>query len=154
MPIVVALIALIALIYGCVQAFHALSAHFGLGVAVGAAILFAALVLAALAWWWRRHKEVSANIREGDWTHELKGEWGGVRLAAGKRLCDLQVAGLRGSYIFADIRGAQPVRDGERWQVKLDVKDAAHPEWRLPVRSEREARQWVRIFDLAMAQKL
>jgi hypothetical protein len=46
------------------------------------------------------------------------------------------------------------VRDGERWQVKLDVKDAAHPEWRLPVRSEREARQWVRIFDLAMAQKL
>ena len=30
----------------------------------------------------------------------------------------------------------------------------AHPEWRLPVGSEREARQWVRIFDLAMAQKL
>ena len=154
MPIVVALFALIALIYGCVQAFHALSVHFGLGVAVGVAILFAALVLAALAWWWRRRKEVAANIRDGDWTHELKGEWGDVRLSAGKRLCDVQVAGLRGSYIFADLRGAQPVRDGERWQVKLEVKDAAHPEWRVPVRSEREARQWVRIFDLAMGQKL
>ncbi|WP_109483655.1 hypothetical protein [Paraburkholderia sp. C35] len=154
MPIVVALFVLIALIYGCVQAFHALSARFGFGVAVGAAVLAAVLVLAALAWWWRRHKEVSSNIRDGDWTHELKGEWGGVRLAAGKRLCDLQVAGVRGSYIFADLRAALPVREGDRWQVKLDVKDAVHPEWRVPVASEREARQWVRIFDLAMAQKL
>ncbi|CAG9192553.1 conserved hypothetical protein [Paraburkholderia sabiae] len=154
MPIVVALLVLIGLIYGCVQAFHALSAHFGLGVAVGVAILFAALVLAALAWWWRRRKEVAANIRDGDWTHELKGEWGDVRLAAGKRLCDVRVAGARGSYIFADLRGAQPVRDGERWQVALQVKDAAHPEWRVPVKSEREARQWARIFVLAMGQKL
>ncbi|MBP0596139.1 hypothetical protein J8I87_42385 [Paraburkholderia sp. LEh10] len=154
MPIVVGLLVLIALIYGAVQAFHALSARFGFGVAVGVAVLVAALLLAALAWWWRRHKEVSANIRDGDWTHELKGEWGGVRLAAGKRLCDVQVAGERGSYIFADLRDAQAMRDGERWQVKLDVKDSVHPEWRLPVKSEREARQWARIFVLAMAQKL
>jgi len=154
MPIVVGLLLLIALIYGAVQAFHALSAHFGLGVAVGVAVLVAALILAALAWWWRRHKEVSANIRDGDWTHELKGEWGDIRLAAGKRLCDVQLAGVRGSYIFADLQYAQPLRDGERWQVKLDVKDVAHPEWRLPMKSEREARQWTRIFTLAMAQKL
>lgn len=154
MPIVVALFVLIALIYGAVQAFHALSAHFGLSVAIGVAILAAALVLAALAWWWRRRKEVAANIRDGDWTHELKGDWGSVRLAAAKRLCDVQVAGVRGSYIFADLREAQPVRDGERWQVKLGVQDARHPEWRLPMRSEREARQWSRIFLLAMGQKL
>ena len=154
MPIVVGLLVLIALIYGAVQAFHALSAHFGLGVAVGVAVLVVALLLAALAWWWRRRKEVAANIRDGDWTHEIKGEWGGVRLAAGKRLCDVDVAGARGSYIFADLREAQPVREGDRWQVKLDVKDAVHPEWRLPMRSEREARQWVRIFVLAMGQKL
>ena len=153
MPIVVGLLLLIALIYGAVEAFHALSAHFGLGVAVGVAVLVAALILAALAWWWRRHKEVSANIRDGDWTHELKGEWGDIRLAAGKRLCDVQLAGVRGSYIFADLQHAQPLRDGERWQVKLDVKDVAHPEWRLPMKSEREARQWTRIFTLAMAQK-
>jgi len=154
MPIVVGLLLLAALIYGAVQAFHTLSAHFGLGVAVGVAVLVVALLLAALAWWWRRRKEVAANIRDGDWTHELKGEWGDVRLAAGKRLCDVQVSGTRGSYIFADLRQAQAVRDGERWLVKLDVKDVAHPEWRLPMTSEREARQWTRIFVLAMAQKL
>jgi hypothetical protein len=154
MPIVVALFALIALIYGAVRAFHALSAQFGLGVAVGVAVVVVLLVLAAIGWWWRRRQEVAANIHDGDWTHELKGEWGRVRLAAGKRLCDLQVDGERGSYIFADLRQAQPVNDGGKWQVKLDVKDAKHPEWRVPVGSEREARQWGRIFLLALEQKL
>jgi len=154
MPIVVALGALIALIYGAVQAFHAVSARFGLGVAVGAAVIVALLVLAALAWWWRRRQEVAANIHDGDWTHEISGDWGRVRLAAGKRLCDLSVAGERGAYIFADLRGAQPVADSGRWQVKVEVKDARHPEWRVPVSSERQARRWARIFLLAVEQKL
>jgi len=154
MPIVVGLLVLVALIYGAVQAFHALSAQFGFGVAVGVAVVVAALVLAAIAYWLRRRKEVAANIRDGDWSHELKGEWGVVRLSAGKRLCDLQVNGERGSYIFADLQTAQPVREGERWQVALNAKDAAHPVWHLPMKSEREARQWARIFTLANAQKL
>ncbi|HEY3598767.1 MAG TPA: hypothetical protein VGL08_14800 [Paraburkholderia sp.] len=154
MPILVALLALIALIYGAVRAFDVLAAHFGMGVAIGAAVIAAALVLAALVWWWRRRREVAANIRDGDWTHELKDTWGEVRLSAGKRLCNLQVDGARGAYIFADLQRAQAERDGEVWRVALDVRDAAQPVWRLPMRGERQARQWVRIFTLAMAQKL
>ena len=107
MPIVVALIALIALVYGAVRAFYALQAAFGLAVAVGVAVLVAALLIAAAAYWWRRRQEVAPNIRDGDWTHELKGSWGSVRLAAGKRLCEIHVGEERGAYIFADLLGAE-----------------------------------------------
>src|SRR5580693_7916559 len=100
MPIIVALIALIALLYGAVRAFYALQAAFGLAVAVGVAVVVVLLLIAALAYWWRRRKEVAANVHDGDWTHELKGSWGAVRLGADKRLCEIRLGDEQGGYIF------------------------------------------------------
>ncbi|MFM0227248.1 hypothetical protein [Paraburkholderia dipogonis] len=157
MPILVALIALIALIalaYGAVRAFDALQAAFGLGVAVGVAVLVALLLIAALAYWWRRRKEVASNVRDGDWTHELKGSWGSVRLAAGKRLCEIRLGEEQGAYIFADLLGAEAQGHDAQWQVALKVKDAKHQTWVLPMRDERQAKQWARILMLAEEQKL
>ncbi len=154
MPILVALIALVALVYGAVRAFHALQAAFGLGVAVGAAVLVLALLMAALAYWWRRRKEVAPNIRDGDWTHELQGSWGWVRLAAARRLCEIQVGVEQGAYIFADLLDAEAQGREAQAQVALKVKDATREVWVLPMSSERQARQWQRIFQLAMQQKL
>jgi hypothetical protein len=154
MPIIVALFALIALVYGAVRAFHALEASFGLAVAVAVAIVAALLVMAALAYWWRRRKEVAPTIRDGDWTHELKGSWGAVRLAAGKRLCEIRLGAEQGAYIFADLRGAEAQNAGGEWQVKVQVKDPRHGEWLVPMQGERQARQWQRIFLLAIDQKL
>jgi hypothetical protein len=154
MPIVVALSALIALVYGAVRAFYALQAAFGLAVAVGVAVLVALLLMAAAAYWWRRRQEVAPNLHEGDWTHELKGSWGSVRLAAGKRLCEIHVGAERGAYIFADLRGAEVQgREGQS-QVALKVKDPRHGDWLVPMSGERQAKQWQRIFLLAMEQKL
>ncbi|WP_168793370.1 hypothetical protein [Paraburkholderia aromaticivorans] len=152
MPILVALIALIALVYGAVRAFYALEAAFGLAVAVGVAVVVALLLIAALAHWWRRRKEVAANVRDGDWTHELKGSWGSVRLAAGKRLCEIHLGDEQGAYIFADLLAAEV--QGREAQVALKVKDAKRGVWVVPMSSERQARQWQRIFLLAMQQKL
>lgn len=154
MPIIVALFALIALVYGAVQAFDALDASFGLAVAVGVAVIVALLVLAALAYWWRRRKEVAPNIRDGDWTHELKGSWGAVRLAAAKRLCEIRLGTQQGAYIFADLRGAQTQNANGEWQLAVKVKDPRHGDWLVPMQNERQARQWQRIFLLAMDQKL
>ena len=154
MPIVVGLAVLAALIYGAVWSFDALSAHFGLGVATGAAVVAAALVVAAVVYWLRRRREVAANIHDGDWTHELKAEWGVVRLAAGKRLCRLDVHGVRGDYIFADIQGAEVKRVAEGFQLALKVRNAKCPQWDLPMRDEKQAQQWKRVFGLAMEQKL
>ena len=163
MPIVLALVALVGLIYGSVWSFHALSARFGVGVATGVAILAAALVIAAIAYWLHRRREVAPNIARGqggDWTHELEREWGGVRLAADKRLCDLRVGDQRGGYIFADLLGARmlPAAGAAgQWQVALAVKDAKDParrEWLLPMRDQREARKWARILSRAVEQKL
>ncbi|REE19548.1 hypothetical protein B0G71_2648 [Paraburkholderia sp. BL27I4N3] len=154
MPIVVALIALIALGYGAVRAFDALQADFGLGVAVGVAVLVGLLLIAAFAYWLRRRKEVASNVRDGDWTHELKGSWGGVRLAADKRLCEIRLGQEQGAYIFADLLGAEVQRPGAQWQVVLKVKDPKHQVWVLPMRDERQARQWVRVFELAVGQRL
>ncbi|WP_244815668.1 hypothetical protein [Caballeronia sp. Lep1P3] len=162
MPIVLALIALAALIYGAVWSFDALDARFGPAVAVGVAIAVAAAVAAGIAYWLARRREIAPNLPavkgEGvtNWTHELKRDWGGVRLAAGKRLVDVRVGEASGHYIFADLRDAQAAQDGERgaWHVALDVADAAHGRWRLPMQDRAEARKWARILSLAVAQKL
>jgi len=154
MPILVLLIALIALVYGAVRAFDALSVRYGSDIATGLAALVAALVAVAIAAFAQRRREVAANLHEGDWTHGLSGEWGEVRLAAGKRLCDIRVGPQRGAYIFADLRSAEPRREADGWRVALHVDDRAHPLWLLPMRGEREAKRWVRIFTLAIGQRL
>ncbi|SEC63968.1 hypothetical protein SAMN02787142_1709 [Burkholderia sp. WP9] len=154
MPIIVALMALVALVYGAVRAFYALQAAFGLAVALGVAALAVFLVMAALAYWWRRRKEVAPNVRNGDWTHELLGSWGSVRLAAGKRLCEIRLGEQHGAYIFADLLEAEAQGREAQAQVALKVKDAAREVWVLPMSSERQARQWQRIFLLAREQKL
>ncbi|WP_233829334.1 hypothetical protein [Paraburkholderia sp. ZP32-5] len=154
MPILVALIALIALVYGAVRAFYALQVAFGPAVAIGVAVLAALLLIGALAYWWQRRREVAPNVRDGDWTHELTGSWGSVRLAAAKRLCEIRVGEQQGAYIFADLLGAETrSRDGKAW-LALKVKDARQGEWLVPMSGERQARQWQRIFSLAVEQKL
>jgi hypothetical protein len=155
MPIVVVLCVFAALVYGAVWSFHALAARFGLGVAVSAAVLAAAALAALAAWWWQRCRDVAPNLRhDGVWTHGVSGGWGSVRLAAGKRLCELTLDGAKGAYIFADLRNAQPTREAARWCVALHVADTKRPVWNVPMESEREAKRWARIFTLAMAQRL
>lgn len=160
MPIVVGLIVLGLLIYGAIWSFNAIHAHFGLGVAVGAALVVLALIAAGVMRWLASRREIAPNLRRGesgDWTHELRTDWGGVRVAAGKRLCDVRIGDERGSYIFADLRGArmqEPAGGGGAWQVVLDVQDAKHGEWKLPMRDRGEAHKWARILSLATQQKL
>jgi len=154
MPILVALIALIALVYGAVRAFYALKVAFGLGVAIGVAVLAALLLIGALAYWWRRRREVAPNVRDGDWTHELTGSWGSVRLAAAKRLCEIRIGEQQGAYIFADLLGAQAQGRDTEARLAVKVRDARHGEWIVPMSGERQARQWQRIFSLAIEQKL
>lgn len=154
MPILVVLIAVVALIYGAVKGFYALSATFGPDVAVGVAVLVGLLLVAAVGYGWRRRKEVAPNVHEGDWTHQLTGDWGSVRLAAGKRLCEIRLAGEEGDYIFADLVGADIVVDGRQWRLDVTVKDVRHQVWGLPMVGERQAKQWKRVFLLAIGQKL
>ncbi|MDE1184583.1 hypothetical protein [Paraburkholderia sp.] len=154
MPIIVALAVLGALIYGAFWSFHALSSAFGLSVAIGAAVVAAALLLFAIGWWIKRMRDVAANIHDGDWTHELKGTWGFVRLAAGKRLCRIDVAAQRGDFIFADLVSARAEARGNAWCVVVSVRNAKQDMWVLPVGSSRVAKQWERILSLAIRQKL
>ncbi|BAO86909.1 MULTISPECIES: hypothetical protein [Caballeronia] len=157
MPIVVGLIALGLLIYGAIWSFNALHAQFGLGVAVGVAIVVLLAIAAGVMRWLASRREIAPNLRRGehgDWTHELATDWGGVRIAAGKRLCDVRLRGETGSYIFADLRGARAQEAGGAWQVLLDVKDAKRAEWTLPMRDRNEAHKWARILSLATQQKL
>jgi hypothetical protein len=154
MPIVVALAVLAALIYGAVWSFAALRMKFGVGVAVGVAVIVVVLIAALVAFWLRRRREVAANIHDGDWTHELKAEWGLIRFAAGKRLCEIQVAGEQGAYIFADLQAAEVLPAGGQWKLAVKVRDLKHPVWEVPMRNRKQAVQWQRIFGLAVGQKL
>jgi hypothetical protein len=161
MPIIVALVVLVAVIYGAFWSFHALSAAFGVSVAIGVAVIAALVVVSIAVYFWLRWKEVAPNVHDGDWTHELKRDWGGVRLAAAKRLCEVRVGGQVGMYIFADLHGArmEPGASGTSgtsgaWQVALNVKDSTQPRWNLPMQDRREAHKWCRILEKAAAQTL
>ncbi|SPB16892.1 signal peptide protein [Caballeronia novacaledonica] len=160
MPIVVGLIALGLLIYGAIWSFNAIHAQFGLAVAVAVAIVVLLAIAAGVMRWLASRREIAPNLRKGesgDWTHELRSDWGGVRVAAGKRLCDVRIGDERGSYIFADLRGArmqEPGGGSGGWHVVLDVQDAKHGAWTLPMRDRGEAHKWARILSLATQQKL
>ncbi|MDN7182676.1 hypothetical protein M0D69_32605 [Caballeronia sp. SEWSISQ10-4 2] len=158
MPIIVALVVLVAVIYGAFWSFHAISAVLGIEVAIGAAVIAVLVVVSIAVYFWLRWKEVAPNVHDGDWTHELKRDWGGVRLAAAKRLCEVRVGGQVGMFIFADLRGArvEPVGSGAAgsWQVALDVKDTTQSRWNLPMQDRREAHKWGRILEKAAAQTL
>jgi hypothetical protein len=157
MPIVVGLIVLGLLIYGAIWSFDTIHAQFGLGIAIGAAVVVLALIAAGVMRWLASRREIAPNLPKGshgDWTHELKAEWGGVRIASQKRLCDVRLRDETGSYIFADLRGARAEQANGAWQVRLDVKDANHNEWLLPMRDRAEAHKWARILSLATQQKL
>ncbi len=155
MPILVLLFAFAALVYGAVVSFHWLALRFGMAVAVAVAVVVAAALAALAARWWQRRREVAPNLRgDGDWTHGMSGEWGAVRLAAGKRLCELTLGTAHGAYIFADLRGAQPAHEAGRWCVALTVAETKRPVWNVPMANEREAKRWTRIFMLAIEQRL
>jgi hypothetical protein len=158
MPIIVALVVLVAVIYGAFWSFHALSAAFGVSVAIGAAVIAALVVVSIAVYFWLRWKEIAPNVHDGDWTHELKRDWGGVRLAAAKRLCEVRVGGQVGMYIFADLHGARMEPGASAttgaWQVALNVKDSTQPRWHLPMQDRREAHKWCRILEKAAAQTL
>jgi hypothetical protein len=155
MPIIVALVVLVAVIYGAFWSFHAISAAFGVGIAIGAAVVVALTLVGIAAYFWFRWKEVAPNTHDGDWTHVLKREWGGVRVAAGKRLCEVRVGDQSVMIIFADLKGAQMESAGsDAWHVKLNTKDAKQPQWVLPMSGRREAHKWARILEKAAEQKL
>lgn len=154
MPFLIVPLILAALIYGAIGSFHWVSKQFGWGVAVGIASVIALLIGFAVLRWWRRRREVAANLADGYWSHELKGEWGAMRLSAGKRLCNVRIAAAQGAYIFADLQHAAAEQVGESWKLRLEVKDAKQPVWQVPMTGRRQALQWQRIMALAMAQKL
>ncbi len=158
MPIVVAFIILGLLIYSAWWSFVTIEAHFGLGVAIGAAVVVVlAIIAAAVMRWLASRREIAPNMpkgQDGNWTHGLKRDWGGVCVVADKRLCDVRVKDETGSYIFADLRGARATEAGGAWQVLLDVKDSKHGEWILPMQDRGEAHKWARILTLATREKL
>ncbi len=89
MPIVVALIVLGLLIYGAYWSFTTIDAHFGLPVAIGTAVVVIALIAAGVMRWLASRREIAPNLAKGehgDWTHELKHDWGGVRDRDGRRV--------------------------------------------------------------------
>ena len=93
----------------------------------------------------RKSRRICAG-RGGDWTHELKRDWGGVRVAAGKRLCDVRVGEqARHVYLCGSARSADESRavGSGAWQVVLDVQDAKHGAWNLPMQDRARGAQVV-----------
>jgi hypothetical protein len=157
MPIVVAFIALGLLIYGAWWSFVTIEAHFSLAAAIAASIVVIAIIAAAFMRWLASRREIAPNVPKGQngaWTHELQRDWGGIRIASEKRLCDVRVSNESGSYIFADLRGARAQEANNTWQVVLTVKDAKHADWTLPMQDRSEAHKWARILSLATQEKL
>ena len=61
---------------------------------------------------------------------------------------------VTGNYIFADLTGASVQQADQGWSMAITVNDRAHPQWVLPMDSQREAQRWARVVQLAIVQKL
>ncbi|WP_179402848.1 hypothetical protein [Burkholderia guangdongensis] len=154
MPIFIVLFALIALGWGAVQTFHAIAARFGEPVAVTAAVLAAAIVIALVAWWIKRVRDVAPNTKEEGWTHVAHRAWGELRVSATQGLLWLSHDGTDGRYTLSQLNGCDAETIGGRWHLVVRVRDAARGEWTLPMTNKRDAQRWARVLTLAKAQRL
>jgi hypothetical protein len=154
MPIVIALLVLVALIVGAVYAFDFLESHFGEPVAVGISIVVLLIVVALVVRWVQRRREIASNSKDGNWTHVLVQSWGGIRLSATKGLLWLSLDGAQGEYILTDLTDCTADEVDGRWYVRLTVRDKRRADWQLPMSSKQEAGRWARILTLARTQQL
>lgn len=154
MPIFIALFALIAVGWGAVHLFHVIAAQFGQPVAIAAALLAAAILIALIAWWIKRRRDIAPNAKEQGWTHVVHREWGDVRVSATQGLLWLSHDGADGRYTLSQLDGceAEPI-DG-RWHLVVRVRDAARGEWKLPMMDKHDARRWARVLMLARDSRL
>ena len=101
MPIFIALFALIALGWGAVHLFRVIAAQFGQPVAIAAAMLAAAILIALVAWWIKRRRDIAPNTKEEGWTHVVHRAWGELRVSATQGLLWLSHDGADGRYAVA-----------------------------------------------------
>lgn len=110
MPIFLALFALIALGWGAVHLFHVIAAQFGQPVAIAAAVLAAVAVIALIAWWLKRRRDIAPNTREPGWTHIEQRGWGELRVSATQGLLWLSHDGADGRYTLSQLDGCDAER--------------------------------------------
>ncbi|MBR8311610.1 signal peptide protein [Burkholderia dolosa] len=154
MPIFVALFALIAVGWGAVHLFHAIAAQFGRPIAIAAAVLAAALLVALVARWIKRRRDIAPNTRDAGWTHVVQRAWGELRVSATKGLLWLSHDGADGRYTLSQLDGCEAVPIGGRWHLVVRVRDPARGEWKLPMTDKRDAQRWARVLMLAKDNRL
>lgn len=154
MPIFLALFALIALGWGAVHLFHVIAAQFGQPVAIAAAVLAAVAVIALIAWWLKRRRDIAPNTREPGWTHIEQRGWGELRVSATQGLLWLSHDGADGRYTLSQLDGCDAEPSGGRWYLVVRVRDGVRSEWKLPMMDRRDARRWARVLMLAKEHRL
>ncbi|VWB47336.1 hypothetical protein [Burkholderia lata] len=154
MPIFIALFALIAAGWGAVHLFHVIAAQFGQPVAIAAAVLTAAILIALVAWWIKRRRDIAPNTKEDGWTHVVHRAWGELRVSATQGLLWLSHDGADGRYTLSQLDGCQAAPIGGRWHLVVRVRDAVRSEWKLPMMDKRDAQRWARVLTLAKDNRL
>ena len=154
MPILIALLVLAALVAGAIYVFDAIAQRFGEPVAITAAVLAAIVLIALVAWWLQRRREIAPNTREDGWTHLLRGTWGEMRLSTTRGLLWLTQDGVEDRHTLSDLQGTTVDSDGSHWFLVIRLDRAQRAEWRLPMQNRRDALRWARVLTLAQAHRL
>lgn len=127
-----------------------------LGV-IAAAVTFA-LATAALAalgvYGWHRHRVLHGHRVGGRRILELSGEWGRLALNAEEKRGRLTLKGQDVRFIFGDIAGVAHDAQCHSHALMLRLRDNAGSPWRVPMASDRQARDWQEILNLAARKKL
>ena len=155
MPILIAIpIVLIVLAIGAWRLYEIAVASIGMPLATLAAIVILVLLVAGVTWRIRAYRAVHGVRKAGQPSHQL--ENGGTRLLlnAAERRATVEQGGKERVFIFADIESVQAIQATDGWTLVLALKHTQDAEVRLPMRSQAEARRWVKILTLAAAQKL
>lgn len=154
MPIVLAFIVLVAIIYGAVALYMSVAAKFGWLAGVGADLLAVALIVAVIAGFVHRYRTVHGKTINGKRELSLEQTWGGIRIDANEKRGSLTVDGSTAQFIFTDIRNVRALTREGRWMLAVHLAHNTQGDWEIPMPDRKQAHRWAKILTLASEQNL
>ncbi|WP_201319631.1 hypothetical protein, partial [Burkholderia sp. E168m30] len=114
----------------------------------------AALLIALIAWWLKRRRDIAPNTKEAGWTHIVHRAWGELRVSTTQGLLWLSHDSADGRYTLSQLDGCEAAPIDGRWHLVVRVRDAVRGEWKLPMMDKRDAQRWARVLTLAKDNRL
>lgn len=154
MIVVLVPILLAVVIYGGYKLYLLEAALLGVTTAVATFALVIAALVALAVHGWHRHRVLHGRKVDGRRILAVTGPWGRLALNAEEKRGHLTLNGREVRFIFGDIAQLSKGPPAAPATLTLTLRGSSGNPWRIPLASDRDARDWLHILKLAARKKL